>query len=130
MIVTIPTLASPEALRSLLSGLVRESEAQMRAGAGSIPPLYRSGVVYRREPRGVEVWQTAAVTARLGRGDCEDLAIYRAAELRRAGIGAEAVVLRTRTRGQLHAVVRYPDGAIEDPSRMALALEARRRKVA
>lgn len=125
MIVTIPTLATPEALRSLLSGLVRESEAQMRAG--SIPPLYRSGVVYRREPRGVEVWQTAAVTARLGRGDCEDLAIYRAAELRRAGVAAEAVVVRTRTRGQLHALVRYPDGAIEDPSRIALALEARRK---
>lgn len=126
MRVTIPVLADPQTLRALLVGLVAASERQIREG--NLPELYRAGIVYRREPRGVEVWQTARVTARRGLGDCEDLAIYRAAELRVQGIDATAVVMRTRTAGQLHAVVRWPDGAIEDPSRIALALERRRKE--
>lgn len=125
MNVAIPARAAPEVLRRLLVGLVLESTRQM--AARGLPALYRSGIVYRREPRGVEVWQTAAVTAERGIGDCEDLAIYRAAELQRAGIAAWPVVVRTRTRGQLHAVVRWPDGTIEDPSRIALAIERRRK---
>jgi len=51
-----------------------------------------------------------------GGGDCEDLAAWRAAELRIAGEPARVVVVRSAP-GVLHAVVRRANGRIEDPSR-------------
>lgn len=88
---------------------------------GGFPPLFESGIVYRRE-RGTERWQNAIDLLRAGEGDCEDLAAYYAAELRMKGIPARVAIVKTR-RDTYHAVVELPDGQLVDPSRIALQLE-------
>jgi len=101
----------------MLEGLALASLTQIRAGRVSIA-LYRSGVRYRREPRGVERWQTAAETLRRGHGDCEDLVAWRVAELRARGEkGARPHVYSPRV-GLMHCVVRRGNGALEDPSKL------------
>lgn len=81
---------------------------------GEVPPLYRSGVRYRREPSGVESLVTAPVVYRRGHGDCGHLVAWRLAELRRAG---ERVTPRFTWRGRAyHVVIRRADGTVEDPS--------------
>jgi len=92
-----------------------------------MPPLYESGVRYKRESIGSENWQTVRQLYRAGIGDCEDLAAARAAELRMEGIPARAIAIRTGPR-KYHAVVRWPDGAIEDPSRLLGMGKGRRRR--
>jgi hypothetical protein len=89
---------------------------------GLVGSLYDSGVRYEREAPGFEDWQTAAETLRRGVGDCEDLVIWRVAELREQGIPARAIVLPLRRR-LWHVVVRHPDGMLEDPS-TALGMRA------
>jgi len=102
----------------------RAAEAQLRAAerAGRpLPPIYAAGVRYmRHDPN--ERWQTPIETLRRGGGDCEDLAMWRAAELRLAGEPARVVWRRTGPR-VLHAVVQRADGRLEDPSR-ALGMRA------
>jgi transglutaminase-like putative cysteine protease len=96
----------------------RAAAADMRASARKgrpIPPIYSSGVRYIRRDPG-ERWQTPTETMRRGGGDCEDLSIWRAAELRAIGEPARVIVYRSAPR-VLHAVVRRGDGRIEDPSR-------------
>lgn len=82
------------------------------------PALYDSGVVYKAEI-GTELWQDIPRTLELGDGDCEDLAMWRCAELNYIGIRARPY-LKWRESGpkasMFHAVVRLPDGRIEDPS--------------
>ena len=82
-----------------------------------MPSLYESGVRYVPEPVGMEKWLTYDQVLRAGIGDCEDLAAARSAELIRVGIMAWPEVIRTG-RKRFHAVVRYPDGRIEDPSKI------------
>lgn len=97
-----------EALTVINVGLLEKS---------SFPPLYQSGVRYRREPKGSERWKRITRTFRDGHGDCEDLAAWRAAELRQAGeLGAVAIALRTGPK-LWHAVVWRENGDVEDPSR-------------
>lgn len=76
------------------------------------PPLYDSGVRYRREPTSArfENWWTIPDVLRAGYGDCEDLACWRAAEC-----GGRAFAVEVPT--GYHILVRRPDGRIEDPSR-------------
>jgi hypothetical protein len=119
----------PAALQAVAEGLVGLNAVLMRLAderGVAFPLLYESGARYRREPRGEEWWESATdilgVTAQ-GTGDCEDLAAYRAAELRYVfGEPARVAIKRTR-RGSFHAVVERADGTIEDPSRVLLALE-------
>lgn len=102
-------------LASLLEGLVRTNVWLMETNP--LPPLYSSGVRYRREPRGSEEWTPAPRVFARRFGDCEDLAAWRAAELRRAGeLDARAIPIRSGAR-IWHAVVEREDGTIEDPSR-------------
>lgn len=98
------------------------------------PPLYASGVVYREEEDGYEDWLDVPAVFRQGFADCEDLCAWRVAELRVAGVECEPV-LRWRwfSREQMravgrrapgggvwmvHCLVRFPDGSIEDPSKV------------
>jgi len=85
-------------------------------GRRKLPPIYQSGVRYVREPPGREHWLRADEVYEDGEGDCEDLATWRAAELRRKGIPAMAIAKRSGRR-KFHAIVVFPDGTIEDPSR-------------
>ena len=116
--------ASRAMLNAALEGLTQANVALLRSRR--LPPLYESGVVYRQEPPGREDWLTADQVLKRKHGDCEDLATWRAAEYRVGGIPARAVAKRTGRR-RFHAVVEFPDGAIEDPSAM-LGMRRRRRK--
>jgi hypothetical protein len=104
-------------LRILLDALVRLNLYEL--SIRRLPPLYRSGVRYKREPMALgrpERWQTITEVLKRGHGDCEDLASIRVAELRRQGIRA---IPWLRKRGNIwHVIVRYPDGRIEDPSKI------------
>lgn len=84
------------------------------------PPLYDSNVVYKPETK-TEEWQDIPTTLVRGYGDCEDLAMYRCADLQFfEGINAlPYVTWRQASKGNwiYHALVRYPNGVIEDPSR-------------
>lgn len=86
----------------------------------SLPRLYSSGTRYERERRirgkRLEVWKNNRRTYRDKKGDCEELAAARAAELQYYDhIDAEAIAYPTRT--GYHCVVLHPDGSIEDPSK-------------
>lgn len=118
------TYTSREQVLGALEDLVRTNERAMAAalgGPGEVPALYQAGVEYRAEPPGREDWLTAHEVHDLGHGDCEDLACYRAAELRTLGLPAWVdIVASRRFPGAMHAVVRRPGGVTEDPS-LALA---------
>lgn len=93
--------------------------ARHQVERGRVPPLYASGVRYRREQHatlpGVERVQSPEETHAMGAGDCDDLAPWRAAELQVAGEHARALVVHSPNIGY-HVVVRREDGRIEDPS--------------
>jgi hypothetical protein len=129
----IPDL--PAALNQALEGLVRVNVALLLAAIRSgrpVPPLYQSGIRYVREPVPREWWQTVADNVVEGHGDCEDLAAHKVSEYRVAGILAgipskvRAECIRTGPK-TYHAIVRHPDGRIEDPSR-ALGMRSRKRR--
>lgn len=81
------------------------------------PRLYRAGVRFRREPPHREAWNDIPEVLRLRFGDCEDLAAWRCAEWRMAGIHARPMLKSGGRRNLLHAVVLLPNGHIEDPSK-------------
>ena len=79
---------SHQALRTLLMALMYVDIAWLKANPQA-PLLYESGVRYEEEPPGQEDWQDVPTCLRMKVGDCEDLACWRAAELRvRFGIDA------------------------------------------
>lgn len=91
-----------------------------------VPKLYSSGVRYmaegkRRSGRPQEYFADIPTVQRLGVGDCEDLACWRAAELRFLGEHAVAIPVKQPARdgrGELwHVVVKRGNGTIEDPSK-------------
>lgn len=114
-------------------GETRELQAALAAGTAigvqqigwyRLPPLYESGVRYVREvckapnvPGACERFLTPAQSLVERDCDCDDLAIWRAAELIRQGErGARAVAMPSSV--GWHVVVRREDGTIEDPSRI------------
>jgi len=108
--------ARPELLRAALRGLVAVNREVLRGT--DLPALYDSGVRYQAEGLGAEEWQRADQVFARGRGDCEDLASWRVAELQLAGeLDATVDVVQTGPR-KFHAVVRRADGTQEDPSRL------------
>ena len=112
---------SHKALFVMLRCLTEINELYLQAHPET-PPLYRSGVRYMEEPPGQEDWQDIPITLQMGLADCEDLVCWRVAELRvRAGINAKPVFKAfPRANGSMlyHILVEYPDGTIEDPSRI------------
>ena len=98
---------------------VHELNRQYLRHNPTTPLLYKSGVVYQREPEAIrEEFATIPQVLRQGWGDCDDLAPWRSAELAELhGIDALPDVLNPRP-GLYHIIVRYPDGHTEDPSRI------------
>lgn len=100
--------------------LIRES----RARGVLLPALYEAGVRYQREPFPREDWLDVLEVIQRRQGDCEDLACWRVAELRAAGVEARPGFIRRRVltaegwQTVYHIVVLWPDGRIEDPSRI------------
>lgn len=114
-VLQIPAALGEAALDAALRGLQGLAEAELASMA--LPPLYGAGVRYEREPRAEERWLLPSQVLARGAGDCEDLAAWRAAELRSTGEDpwAQAIALRSGPR-TWHAVVLRSDGTIEDPS--------------
>lgn len=80
------------------------------------PLLSKSGVRYESQPGGGERFLTIPAVLAAGSGDCDQLAPWRAAELRvRYGIRAMPEVKRMG-KNLWHVFVRYPDGRVEDVS--------------
>lgn len=81
------------------------------------PKLYKAPVRYVKE-MGTEIWQDIPNVIKSGVGDCEDLACWRVAELRSIGINARPYMTGRKQSGRriYHALVRHPNGKIEDPS--------------
>jgi hypothetical protein len=124
LLVAMEVPALPEVIEAAAEGLVSMNFAIMRLAqrnGGGFPLLYESGVTYRREEPRHEDWLNAIGLLRQGFGDCEDLAGYRAAELRMDGEPATVKIIPT-ARHSYHAVVQRANGEIEDPSRIILAL--------
>lgn len=90
----------------------------------TVAPLYESGVFYQSEPPGEEEWLDIPSLYKQGFGDCEDLACARVAELQVSGIPAVPAIRHKRVstpRGPvtlIHVLVLWPDGHVEDPSKM------------
>ena len=106
---------SDRELDIMLFALYSANCDQLRAFPG-LPMLYESGVIYQREEEGQEDWQDIRSTLEYGYGDCEDLACWRAAELRVKGIGGRKInahpFLRYRRimpgRLMYHVMVEWP----------------------
>lgn len=87
--------------------------------AGRVPALYSTGIRYKREPRGIDQWLTAEETYAHGMGDCEDLAVWLAADHIVAGDPSACVVIKPVRPGLDHALVMTGDGKVlRDPSRI------------
>ncbi len=107
----------PSGWPALLERMVQQSVRDRRSGT---PPLAATKVVYKREPPRRELWQSAESTAAIGDGDCEDLSIYLAGDIRHdLGLPAQVIVKPVRP-GLRHALVLVPYGGrdiIMDPSK-------------
>jgi hypothetical protein len=117
-------------MRILLRALMDIDVAFLRANP-STPRLYDTALRYRVEPVGEERWRDVPTVLADGHGDCEDLACWRAAELRvKDGVRATPAYTWRREPGLriYHVVVRLPDGSIDDPS-VRLGMRARPRSM-
>jgi hypothetical protein len=113
MWISIPVPAEGQAdLQMALDFLVAISREQIKRH--NLPHPYAAGIVYKREPKGRERWQTALHTARVKHGDCEDLAAYLAAWMQVHGQRARAFLRRSDV--GYHCLVASGD-QILDPSK-------------
>lgn len=106
---------TPSQLAAMLAGMQVAGTLDMERA--KLPRLYDSGIVYRRERPMQEHWKLPSQTFADGYGDCEDLAVYRAAELALSGENARVVLLRAKPR-LWHVAVQRANGTIEDPSKI------------
>lgn len=115
-----------EALDVLLNALVQVNLICLKKS--EYPPLYKSGVRYVRElsmpdwaNKPVERWKTIPFVFRDQMGDCEDLSCWLVAENLSRGIRCKPKQIKMQAPSgilQLHIVVEYPNGRIEDPSKV------------
>lgn len=108
----------PRAVKELLDTLAAIWARSLRAQP--LPPLYSTGIGYREEENAglYEDWQSPRRTFERGLGDCDDLVLYRVAELQAAGERASVQCLAQRSSVgvKMHVRVRRQDGREEDPS--------------
>ena len=113
--------------QAFLRGVVLSNQVLIRERkklGKPIPPLYKSGVRYEREPWDhVEEFADILTVLRRGWGDCDDLAAWRVAELRESGETGADIRIYWRPKKKpnsplmMHVQVRRANGAVEDPSR-------------
>lgn len=109
------TMSLAKLVKGVCEGAAYGCADAMRAWR--LPPLYQSGVRFAYEPyhgSGREAFDLPITTYQRRWGDCDDLVIYRIAELVAAG---ERAMCRTVFVGErLHVLVRRADGSLEDPA--------------
>lgn len=114
------------ALNALMEGLVAVDVAYLVAHPQTAL-LYDTGVRYKEEPPGQEIWADIGHVLHSGSGDCDDLVGWRVAELRARGIDKNArgkfvayprvcQVAEGAPCTTYHVVVQRSDGRVEDPS--------------
>ncbi len=103
-------------IRKVILAIAECWSAQLREHP--LPPLYKSGVFYRPEPEDnpCEVFSDPYSTFLEGNGDCDDLVIWRLAEVMAAGGQAWPQAMRKIGTTRYHVAVRMGDGSEEDPS--------------
>lgn len=110
----------PLAVKELLDTVSRIAARELLVHP--LPPLYSTGIRYEEEPNAgqFEQWKCPIQTFEDGWGDCDDLVIYRLAELLAAGERASSQCMyetrQGRMTGRMHVRVRRADGSTEDPS--------------
>ena len=101
--------------------VARDELKNARLKGKKLPPLYKSGVRYIRE-EGTEDWKDPVTVFQDGFGDCEDLAIWRVAELRNNHKAAKPFIryrIDPATGMYIyHVMVIRSGGTLEDPSRI------------
>jgi hypothetical protein len=124
-----PVLLDPDELQREIADVVELVARQNRflvrkLGPRRIPPLYESGVLYRRDPwgSGLQHFPDCLTVIERGFADCKGLVPYRLAQLREEfpqQLFAVRVYPRRLPGGEFewHLQVQKPDG-IEDPSRL------------
>lgn len=117
---------SPEELEELLAFHFRAAVRELRRNP-ELPDLYSIAQYTLDTPGEPEQWYgPKALVAANGRTDCNNLAVYRAAELVvREGEAARPVLFEFEPR-RWHVVVQREDGSIEDPSARTGMLKGRR----
>lgn len=119
-LVSLPGAEGPDPdldVEDVIGALARIHARWLRAHP-SFPKLYRSGVHYSPEID-TEDWLTPAEVLKSGVGDCEDLTMWRVAELLASNVrAAPRCVGRRSPLGGLtqHVFVLLPNGKTEDPS--------------
>jgi hypothetical protein len=118
----IPSPVDVKALNIFVRALCAYDVLWLRRNP-STPNIYESGVRYRTQPVGVEQFKPIPMVIAAGEADCDQLAPWRAAELReRHGIKALPEV-RQMGKALFHVYVRLPDGKVEDVSaRLGMAI--------
>jgi len=121
---TNDTAMGQMAMDTLAEAFVQINEQWLRTHPET-PDLYESGVRYDLHADVQGPWQAIPRLYAMGRGDCEDIAAARTAELRvRHGIAARmcnqhwdhAWDASQEGRWSTHWLVCLPDGTVEDPS--------------
>lgn len=108
------------ALGHALEALTISNQAFLRQHPEA-PHPYKSGVRFEREPIGVERWQGIRRLLQSKRGDCEDIAAYKAAwDREREGKPARAQIIARRKVGDLlvYHIGVSTNGQLQDPSRV------------
>lgn len=85
----------PDVMAGLIASWVRpliETNVVFLTMHRNVPSLYRSGVYYQEEPFGLEDFFDVPTILKQGHADCEDLAAWRAAELKVAGYWSDVLV--------------------------------------
>lgn len=124
IIMSLPTRGryAQQAIESAVETLARVNFAYL-ADNPDTPTRQQSDVKYQREGRkNAEEWQSIPELLDSGVGDCEDLAAWEIAQLRRRGIRAQPhVVPVVGKQGKWHVLVRVKipgqSWAITDPSK-------------
>lgn len=112
-------------IRAVLQAQAEGAAREILAGR-PLPPLYQTRIRYRPEPTrgsGIEYFDDPWTVLERGYGDCDDLVVYRNAELLASGEQSGTICLYRPPR--YHVAVRRASGSAEDPSRVLISMYGR-----
>jgi hypothetical protein len=116
-----------EGVRSVLQAYAEHDARLILSGTmPTLPPLYASGVRFEPEDTqgtGYEEWADPWLVWKRGKGDCDDLVRWRAAELLAAKeLKVHVASIWDDVTQRYHVAVRRASGGLEDPSKVLLLM--------